>query len=248
MGVRSKFCARCAIVTNERIDVPQHKCYRNWSGTSAAMESDIIAEGFTMSEQMYGQQYMSVIVDGDSSMMATIWQMISYGSFVSWIEFANCACKAYRSRPEALAEDNLEYRGKGRLKQRAMQRLTGGARIAIIKHSVTKNNIHLSYDLRNEPLPVYGNHTDCIKDLCTFQQNPSVHDDESNEKDEPTVSTTAEQTIEEWINTVIQTETELQISPQGKHGATQDGHASLINNLAQGIFNTVANVQIGLYH
>ena len=53
MGVRSKFCARCAIVTNERIDVPQHKSYRNWSGTSAAMESDIIAEGFTMSEQMY---------------------------------------------------------------------------------------------------------------------------------------------------------------------------------------------------
>ena len=72
MGVRNKFCAVCAVATNKGIDVPQHRCYRNWSGSSAAMESDIIAEGFTMSEQMYGLRYMSVIADGDSSVLQSL--------------------------------------------------------------------------------------------------------------------------------------------------------------------------------
>ena len=42
------------------------------------------------------------------------------------------------------------------------------------------------------------------------------------------------------LNTIIQTETELQISPHDEHDATQGGHTSLINNLAPGLFNAVA--------
>ena len=52
--------------------------------------------------------------------------------------------------------------------------------------------------------------------------------------------TAAEQTVEEQIHTIIQTETELQISPHDEHDAAQGGHTSLINNLAPGLFNTVA--------
>ena len=240
MGIRNKFCAVCAVTTNKRMDVPQHKCYCNWFGTSAAMDSDIIAEGFPMSEQMYGLRYMSVIADGDSSVMATIWETVLYGILVKTIECANHACKAYRSRLEALAKDNPEYRGKGGLTKKVIQRLTVGARIAITKHSVTKNSTQLRHDLRNGPSHVFGDHTNCSKDFCTFQQNPSVPDDESDEEDEPTVPTAAEQTIEEQISTIIQTETELQISPHDEHDAAQGGHTSLINNLAPGLFNAVA--------
>ena len=99
MGVCNKFCAVCAVAANKGRDAPQHRCYRNWSGSSAAMESDIIAEGFSLSQQMYGLRYMAVIGDGDSSVMATIRQ--AYGIFVSKIECANHACKAYRNRLEA---------------------------------------------------------------------------------------------------------------------------------------------------
>ena len=155
---RSKFCAVCAVATNKGIEVPQHRCYRNWTGSSSSMESDIIAEGFSLSEQMYGLRYMSVIGDGDSSVMATIRQAVSYGIFVRKIECANHACKAYRSRLEALAKDNPEYRGKGGLTKKAIQRLTVGARIAITKHSVTNNISQLRHDLRNGPSHVFEGH------------------------------------------------------------------------------------------
>ena len=62
MGVCNKFCGVCAISGNKGTDAPKHRCYRNWSGSSAAMESDIIAEGFSLSEQMYGLWYMSALV------------------------------------------------------------------------------------------------------------------------------------------------------------------------------------------
>lgn len=113
MGARNKFYALCAVAANKGIDVPQHRCYCNWSCSSAAMESDFIAEGFMLSELMYGLQYMSVIADGDCSVMATIRQAVSYGIFLTKIECAKHACKTYRSRLEALAKDNPQYRDKG---------------------------------------------------------------------------------------------------------------------------------------
>ena len=144
-----------------------------------------------------------------------------YGILVKKIECANHACKAYRSRLEALAKDNPEYRGKGGLTKKVIQRLTVGTIIAITKHSVTKNSTQLRYDLRNGPSQVFGDHTN-----CTFQQNPSIPDNESDE--------------EEQISTIIQTETELQISPHDEHDAAQGGHTSLISNPAAGLFNAVA--------
>ena len=107
------------------------------------MESDNIVKGFTMSEQMYGLRYMSVIIDGDSSEMATIRQTVSCGIFMNKIECANHTCKTYKSRLEALAKDNPEYRGKGGLTKKAIQRLTVGTRIVITKHSITKNSAQL---------------------------------------------------------------------------------------------------------
>ena len=53
MGMTNKFYAVCAVVTNKGIDDPQHRCYHNRSGSSAAMESDFIAKGFALSKQMY---------------------------------------------------------------------------------------------------------------------------------------------------------------------------------------------------
>ena len=107
--------------------------------------------------------------------------------------------------------------------KKAIQRLTVGARIAITKHSITKNSTQLHHDLRNGPSHVSGDHTNCSKNFCTFQQNPSVPDDE---EVQPTVPTAAEQSIEEQINTIIQSETELQISPHDEYDAAQGGHTS----------------------
>ena len=97
LGVRNKYCCICAIAEHKKEDPPHHRCYRNWDGCSAAMESDIISEGFRLSETMYGLRYMRIVGDGDSSVMSTIVQTVPYGMFFNKVECANHACKSYRS-------------------------------------------------------------------------------------------------------------------------------------------------------
>ena len=74
-------CSLCRIGKQEQWrPTAQYRCYRNWSVSSAAVESDIIAD--RLSEEMYGLRYMSVIDDGNSSVMATIRQAVPYGIVV----------------------------------------------------------------------------------------------------------------------------------------------------------------------
>ena len=73
------------------------------------MASDIVAEGFRLSEATHGIHHLKLVGDGDSSVMATICQMVPYGSYVDKIDCANHAVKYYRSRLEELARDNLQY-------------------------------------------------------------------------------------------------------------------------------------------
>ena len=46
IGVRNKFCSACEKGSNK-----EHECFRNWDGSSSSMESDIILEGFRMTEK-----------------------------------------------------------------------------------------------------------------------------------------------------------------------------------------------------
>lgn len=71
------------------MDAPQHGCYRNFLDSSAAMENNVRADGFSLLEQMYRLRYMSVIDNGDSAVIATIRQAVPYGIFFSKIECAN---------------------------------------------------------------------------------------------------------------------------------------------------------------
>ena len=86
----------------------------NWTGSSAAMETDILVKGFRQSENSYGLRYMRVIRDGDSSVMATICTAVPYGMFTEKLECAkgNHACKCYRNHLKEPAKDHPEFCGK----------------------------------------------------------------------------------------------------------------------------------------
>jgi len=58
IGVRNKYCSICAIAAHKQLPAPRHQCFKNWSGSSCSMESDIIVEGFSHSVQMHGLRYM----------------------------------------------------------------------------------------------------------------------------------------------------------------------------------------------
>ena len=47
LGVHNKYCAICSVAENQNTPKPHHRCYHNWSASSAAMGNDIIVEGPT---------------------------------------------------------------------------------------------------------------------------------------------------------------------------------------------------------
>ena len=61
MGVRNKYCAVYSIAHKNKVDPPQHMCFKNWTGSSTSMAADIIATGFRISEETYGVRYTEVI-------------------------------------------------------------------------------------------------------------------------------------------------------------------------------------------
>lgn len=106
LGVRNRYCSVCTVAEHKGQTSPEHNCYRNWSGSSYAMESDVVAEGFWLSELTHGARYLKLVGDGDSSVMSTILQSVQYGSYmyVEKIKCANHAVKCYPSRLEHLVK------------------------------------------------------------------------------------------------------------------------------------------------
>ena len=208
--------------------------YHNWSGSSAAMESDIIVEGFQSSEQTHGLRYMRAIGDGDSSVVANLQQHVAYGPFIGKIECANHACKCCRSRLVSLAKDHPEFRGKGSLTKRAIQRLTVGARIAIRMHSKTKNVSQLRHDLRNGPNHVFGDHAHYNPAFCKTAVNrdsdlpdsdsDSDHDSSTYDKDSHD-----QQPLTEQLNDIIGCELDDEPTATDVHDARNGGQT--INSL-----------------
>ncbi|KYN22252.1 hypothetical protein ALC57_05353 [Trachymyrmex cornetzi] len=74
VGIRNKFCRVCHMTERECLEVKRHKCYKNFDRnvSSARMESDAIAEGFTRSIAMHGVIFRTLIADGDSSVYQSI--------------------------------------------------------------------------------------------------------------------------------------------------------------------------------
>ena len=176
MGVRNKYCAVCNQFPNG--DPPEHTCYKNWNGSSSAMETDIIVEGFKKCIQHHGIKYTKFIGDGDSSVYPTLISSVPWGYAIEKMECANHAVKCYRTALETLVQDKPHYRGRGKLTEAMRKRLTKAARCAIVMRSKESNKqaaiVKLQQDLLNGPLHCFGCHTNCSTDFCkTAQQSTS---------------------------------------------------------------------------
>ena len=182
MGIKNKYCAVCSIAQKKHSEPPNHKCFKNWTGSSTSMEADIIATGFRLSESMHGVRYTQVIGDGDSSVLYTIQTTVqSYGRDVVKIECANHAVKCYRSRLEQLAKDFPSFRGRGGLTKSVIMKITHGARCAIHNHSTSNDITKPRNDLRAGPKHYLGNHEACDPSWCSESTkekpvNVNLHD------------------------------------------------------------------------
>jgi len=100
MGVRNKYCSICDKAKLNGNTASAHVCFKNWDGTSTAMEADIIVEGFRQSIPMHNIIYNKLIGDGDSSVTKKLFLAKPYGRdiFVKKIECMNHILRNYLNR------------------------------------------------------------------------------------------------------------------------------------------------------
>ncbi|XP_031353734.1 uncharacterized protein LOC116178384 [Photinus pyralis] len=175
LGVRNKFCTVCKIAETTGDTVKSHTCFKNWNGSSAAMEADIIAEGFSKSMEMYGLIYEKLIADGDSSCYKKILDTNPYESVVvEKIECKNHLLRNFSRKIRELIKDTSS--GPLILRKKIQQnqlRLRWAVCKAIsfrksepIQFQEKVNN--LKKDLGNCISHVFGEHKDCaaLKYFC----------------------------------------------------------------------------------
>ena len=96
IGVRNKYCSTCAHAVNEGKEAPKHTCYKNWSGSSSSMDTDIIVDGFQKAESQHGMRYLRFVVDSDSSVYSDfIAKVPGWGYAIRKVECVNRATKCY---------------------------------------------------------------------------------------------------------------------------------------------------------
>ena len=124
--------------------------------------------------------------------------------------------------------------------KKAIQRLSAGARFAIAKHSATNNVSQLRHDLQNCPSHVFGDHSRCSVEFCTFRQSETTPaNDDIELQNTPPTSDAADTNIEQQIDTIIQEETDT-TTLVDERDATHGGHPSLTPHVAPGLLNAIA--------
>ncbi|XP_031327537.1 uncharacterized protein LOC116166782 isoform X2 [Photinus pyralis] len=165
LGVRNKYCSVCARAKKED-EIKEHICYKNWTASSGAMESDIIVEGFNHSISMHKIKYLKFIADGDSSVFAKIKQKVTYGNEVEKIHCSNHAVKNYGKALYKIKNDTAIA-----LQARKFLTVKNIKALQEIAMKVLYENAHglvedLKTDLMNGPKHVYGDHSSCKESYC----------------------------------------------------------------------------------
>ena len=178
-GVRNKYCVVCARASALG-PAPNHKCHKNWEGSSTAMETDIIVKGFAESEDMHGIQFLEVIGDGDSSVYKNILSQVPYGRQVRKIECANHVTKCYTTGLYKIAKESAEARRL--LSVPRIKRMTVTMRTIIRHHALDSESgkrsaaecaRELAHDAGNASFHVLGHHERCKSFYCNVAENPA---------------------------------------------------------------------------
>lgn len=179
-GWRNKYCARCKWAESKGVDPPPHQCFMNWTSSANSMESDIIAEGFRCSEDMYGVRYKWFVGDGDSNVYKKIFTESPYDNCpVEKIECSNHLLRNFCFHLEELVGSGDNKRGLKRgqtvgLRKNISKNIIR-MRNAIVKAceywrdaegSIFQKIQKLKADILNCPKHVFGDHGNCAKYFC----------------------------------------------------------------------------------
>lgn len=164
IGVRNKYCIVCARAHNKNVQPKKHTCFRNWTGSSSAMESDIIVEGFCLAEQLYKVRYKYFVADGDSSVYARIVEKVPYGREVQKSACINHAIKNYGKALHKVKNDTkVDIKIRKWLTAINIKKLQKVAQQTVYN---CESPHELKENLKIGPLHVFGNHSQCKTYFC----------------------------------------------------------------------------------
>lgn len=179
LGIRNAYCCVCAVAKNKNTVPKEHRCFKNWSKSSTAMEADGIVEGFKCSIDMHKIKYKTLIGDGDSSVTSALSQHLPYGhcTSINKIECSNHLLRNYCSKLKQLTKKTENKFGLVPVKLRKtldsnilrLRKAIKGAvdhtsKLPDLTEDQKLNN--LKQDLLNSPCHVFGDHENCKAYFC----------------------------------------------------------------------------------
>lgn len=179
LGVRNKYCCICARAHTKNLQPKDHRCFKNWSGSSSGMEADIIVEGFSNSVSMHGVKYAKVVGDGDSNVYKKVLDANPYHNIrIEKIECKNHLLRNACNRLQSICRDSKN--------KNVLLRKIIGNRILRIRTAVTMAVLYrkgetskteqqkiteLRNDIINAPLHFFGSHDKCASYFCDRSKN-----------------------------------------------------------------------------
>lgn len=169
---RVRTCITCDKAKNKNEEPKPHECYKNWSLTSTAMESDIIRAGFQDSIKTHGLVYSRFVGDGDSSTHSAIINVYN-GIQVQKIECTNHVMRNLTSKLMQISSNKSKSipANVRRIDGMAIrfERITGDI-VGAINHHITNLDADtwkmLRADILNVPRHVFGDHHFCRDYFC----------------------------------------------------------------------------------
>lgn len=171
-AVKNKYCCICAQADKRGEATKQHTCYKNFSGPSTAMESEILVEGFKRSIEMHQVIYSRFIADGDSSTYAKILKARPYPDIT--VEKIGCRNHILRNFCNKLQQmkTNTRFEAKQR-KMITTERILSARKYICQAIKYHNENRHqdsikkLHHDINMSFQHAYSNHDNCNKSVCS---------------------------------------------------------------------------------
>ncbi|KAF5281749.1 hypothetical protein FQR65_LT14544 [Abscondita terminalis] len=174
LAVRNKYCCVCASAETKNETPINHRCFKNFTGPSTAMEADIIVEGFRRSMDMHNVKYTKLIGDGDSSITKRLAEARRYGAdMIQKIECTNHLIRNFSknlrevaSRKRSVSKNTLVSPQLRKILVSRSYRLIAAVKKAIEYRSKQECTLQeqvslLIQDMKNAPSHVFGQHKNC---------------------------------------------------------------------------------------
>jgi hypothetical protein len=175
IAVKNKYCMICNVAEKRNETPKTHQCFKNFSGSSTSMESNIIVEGFKNSVELCGLKFTKLIADGDSSTYNKIVNSQPYDNIkVEKIECRNHMLRNLCNKLKLLSTETrypLYFRKALAGKILKLRRCITSA----VKH---RKNLNIEFkdkiallkkDVDNSIFHTFGNHKNCSSYFCNKQ-------------------------------------------------------------------------------